>query len=175
MKWNEAQQQQHKPNSSSSSCLAGDLFTSLPQNTRTTANTAAAMPKSSYGAPMLPNRNLPLESESRVSSMTIADVSPRIAVKKVLLLYEHGQYRQAATFIQRLSVPTFRIILRELPIDIFVEAMPHSIPILETVYTKVSTLLYSVVQEYLNIQCVLLICIGVYMRWHSLEFKAPSC
>lgn len=84
-----------------------------------------------------PLQRLPLESESRVSSMTIADISPRIAVKKVLLLYEHAQYNEAANFIDRLSVTTFRIILRELPIDIFIEAMPHSLSILESLYTKV--------------------------------------
>jgi hypothetical protein len=55
-------------------------------------------------------------------------------------LYEHAQYREAASFIQRLSVGTFRIILRELPLDIFVEAMPHSVPIMEALYTKVITL-----------------------------------
>ncbi|ODN02489.1 Mitochondria-eating protein [Orchesella cincta] len=82
-------------------------------------------------------QRLPLESESRVSSMTIADISPRIAVKKVLLLYEHAQYHEASNFIDRLSVTTFRIILRELPIDIFIEAMPHSLPIMESLYSKV--------------------------------------
>lgn len=72
-----------------------------------------------------------------VSSMTIADVSPRFAVKRILLLYENAQYREAANFVNRLSHNTFKAILDQLPIDLFVEAMPHSLSILEALYAKV--------------------------------------
>lgn len=72
-----------------------------------------------------------------VSSMTIADVSPRFAVKRILLLYENAQYREAANFVNRLSHNTFKSILDQLPIDLFVEAMPHSLSILEALYAKV--------------------------------------
>ncbi|XP_073970957.1 uncharacterized protein isoform X2 [Rhodnius prolixus] len=72
-----------------------------------------------------------------VSSMTIADVSPRFAVKRIILLYENSQYREAANFINRLSHGTFKTILTQLPIDLFVETMPHSVSILEALYAKV--------------------------------------
>lgn len=72
-----------------------------------------------------------------VSSMTIADVSPRFAVKRILILYENAQYREAANFINRLSHGTFKAILSQLPIDMFIEAMPHSVSILEALYGKV--------------------------------------
>ncbi|XP_060880536.1 uncharacterized protein LOC132952291 [Metopolophium dirhodum] len=72
-----------------------------------------------------------------VGSMTIADVSPRFAVKRILLLYENAQYREAANFVNRLSHNTFKAILDQLPIDLFVEAMPHSLSILEALYAKV--------------------------------------
>ncbi|XP_065210500.1 uncharacterized protein LOC135838697 [Planococcus citri] len=72
-----------------------------------------------------------------VSSMTIADVSPRFAVKRILILYENAQYREAANFINRLSHGTFKAILGQLPIDVFIEAMPHSVSILEALYGKV--------------------------------------
>lgn len=72
-----------------------------------------------------------------VGSMTIADVSPRFAVKRILLLYENAQYREAANFVNRLSHGTFKTILGQLPIDLFVEAMPHSLSILEALYAKV--------------------------------------
>lgn len=72
-----------------------------------------------------------------VGSMTIADVSPRFAVKRILLLYENAQYREAANFINRLSHSTFKTILNQLPIDLFIEAMPHSVSILEALYAKV--------------------------------------
>lgn len=76
-------------------------------------------------------------SESKISSMTIADVSPTVAMKRVILLYENQQYREAANFINRLHITTFKHILEDLPIDMFVDAMPHSLPILEALYAKV--------------------------------------
>ncbi|KAK6621933.1 hypothetical protein RUM44_001740 [Polyplax serrata] len=77
------------------------------------------------------------ELDSRIGSMTIADVSPRVAVKRIILLYENFQYREAANFINRLSHGTFKVILNDLPIDFFVESMPHSLSILEALYAKV--------------------------------------
>ena len=130
--------------------MAGDLFScsSMSQSSLTPMSSAGrgegggtvtGLEMSAYFGQFNQRQfqRLPLESESRVSSMTIADISPRIAVKKVLLLYEHAQYNEAANFIDRLSITTFRIILRELPIDIFIEAMPHSLPIMESLYSKV--------------------------------------
>ncbi|XP_034254656.1 uncharacterized protein LOC117653237 [Thrips palmi] len=75
--------------------------------------------------------------DHRISSMTIADVSPRFAVKRILLLYENQQYREAANFINRLSHGTFKVIVNDLPIDLFVESMPASLSILEALYAKV--------------------------------------
>ncbi|KAE8742967.1 hypothetical protein FOCC_FOCC011461 [Frankliniella occidentalis] len=49
------------------------------------------------------------ELDHRISSMTIADVSPRFAVKRILLLYENQQHREAANFINRLSHGTFKV------------------------------------------------------------------
>ena len=70
MKWNQSRW---------SRSLAGDLFScSYPavQGTQSMNNYP-----NNFAPIAVPS--LPLESESRVSSMTIADVSPRIAVKKV--------------------------------------------------------------------------------------------
>lgn len=76
-------------------------------------------------------------SESHLDSMTIADVSPTVAMKKILVLYEKQQFREAANFINRLHRSTFKSILDELPVDMFIEAVPESLPILEALYTKV--------------------------------------
>ena len=54
-----------------------------------------------------------------------------------MLLYERGQHREAAAFIRRISPPTYRQIVTELPIDRFVDSMPHSMPVLEAIYAKV--------------------------------------
>ena len=50
--------------------------------------------------------------------------------------YEKGDHREAAAFMRRLPFPAFRSILPQLPADIFVESMPHSLPILEALYAK---------------------------------------
>lgn len=77
------------------------------------------------------------DRESRVSSMTIADVSPSVAIRRVLLLYENQQYREAANFINRLNYNTFKAILRELPVELFVDNIPHTLAILEALYARV--------------------------------------
>ncbi|XP_046382270.1 uncharacterized protein LOC124153215 [Ischnura elegans] len=82
-----------------------------------------------------PYRDVPLDA--RVASMTISDVSPRLALKRILLLYESHQFRAAANFVNRLSAGTFRVLLHQLPLDLFVESMPHSLSVLEALYAKV--------------------------------------
>lgn len=85
--------------------------------------------------PMLPPR--PLDSQNLASAMSLPDhSSPRMALQRILDLYEKGDHREAAAFMRRLSFPAFRQILPQLPADIFVESMPHSLPILEALYAK---------------------------------------
>ena len=72
----------------------------------------------------------------RLASLTIADMSPRLALQRILLLYKKGDHREAAGFIRRLSYATFRQLVEDLPMEGFVEAMPQSLPILEAVYGK---------------------------------------
>ena len=85
--------------------------------------------------PTLPPR--PLDSQNLASAMSLPDhSSPRMALQRILDLYEKGDHREAAAFMRRLSFPAFRQILPQLPADIFVESMPHSLPILEALYAK---------------------------------------
>jgi len=73
----------------------------------------------------------------RLASLTIADMSPRLALQRILALYERGDHREAAAFIRRLTYATFRQLVDDLPMSTFVEsAMPHSLPILEAIYAK---------------------------------------
>ncbi len=73
----------------------------------------------------------------RLASLTIADMSPKLALHRILALYEKGDHREAAAFIRRLTYATFRQLVDDLPMSAFIEtAMPHSLPILEAVYAK---------------------------------------
>ncbi len=73
----------------------------------------------------------------RLASLTIADMSPKLALHRILALYEKGDHREAAAFIRRLTYATFRQLVDDLPMSAFIEtAMPHSLPILEAIYAK---------------------------------------
>lgn len=77
-----------------------------------------------------------LDSQNLASAMSLPDASPRMALQKILMLYENSDHREAAAFMRRLSFQTFRQILPQIPADIFIESMPHSLPILEALYAK---------------------------------------
>jgi hypothetical protein len=77
------------------------------------------------------------DSQNVTTAMMLSDTSPRQALQRILFLYENGEHREAAAFMRRLSFQTFRQILPQLPADIFVESMPHSLPILEALYAKI--------------------------------------
>ncbi|KAK8740905.1 hypothetical protein OTU49_002767, partial [Cherax quadricarinatus] len=79
-----------------------------------------------------------LDLDTRITALYSADGSPRHAIKRILLLTENFQYRDAASFIHRLPAATFKVIVADLPIEVLVEAMPHSLPIVEALYCKVS-------------------------------------
>ena len=76
------------------------------------------------------------DSQNLASALTIPDASPRLALQRILVLYENGEHREAAAFMRRLSFQTFKQVLPHLPADIFIESMPHSLPILEALYAK---------------------------------------
>lgn len=46
----------------------------------------------------------------RLASLTIADMSPKLALQRILALYERGDHREAAGFIRRLTYATFRYV-----------------------------------------------------------------
>ncbi|CAN8000101.1 unnamed protein product [Ixodes pacificus] len=75
--------------------------------------------------------------EQRVASMTIADMSPALASRRVVLLCERQQYREAANLVTRLGQATFKAILPELPVEVFLDAVPQSLHLLEALYAKV--------------------------------------
>ena len=77
-----------------------------------------------------------MDSQNLATAMAIPDASPRLALQRILVLYENGDHREAAAFMRRLSFQTFKQVLPHLPADIFIESMPHSLPILEALYAK---------------------------------------
>ena len=42
-----------------------------------------------------------------------------------------GDHREAAAFLKRISMVTFRQLVTQLPTDVFVDCLPQSLPLLE--------------------------------------------
>lgn len=66
--------------------------------------------------------------------------SPRLALRRVLLLAEGRQFREAAAILARLGPAVLHTVASELPIDLFVEALPHSAHLIETLLNRLISL-----------------------------------
>lgn len=66
-----------------------------------------------------------------------SEVAPSIALRRVMLLFDNLQFTEAAAFISRLNYASFKGMLKELPIEKFIEAIPQSLTVLEVLYSKV--------------------------------------
>lgn len=62
--------------------------------------------------------------------------SPRLALRRVLLLAEGRQFREAAAILSRLGPGVLQSVASELPIDLLVEALPHSAHLIETLLNR---------------------------------------
>ena len=88
-------------------------------------------------------RQIPWKEGQWVSSfpdeslgMSMQDVSPGFAIRKIIMLFENHKYEHCAILINRLSHVTLKTIIPELPMDILIDAIPQSLIILECVYSK---------------------------------------
>ncbi|XP_055907872.1 uncharacterized protein LOC129942816 [Eupeodes corollae] len=66
--------------------------------------------------------------------------SPRQVLRRLMLLSEGRQYREAAGVVGRLGPSVLRSVISELPIDLLLEALPHSAYLLESFFSRLLTL-----------------------------------
>lgn len=66
--------------------------------------------------------------------------SPRQVLRRLMILSDGRQYREAAGVVGRLGPSVFRSIISELPMDILIEALPHSAYLLETFFGRLVNL-----------------------------------
>uniref|UniRef100_A0A1B0CUS3 Mitochondria-eating protein n=1 Tax=Lutzomyia longipalpis TaxID=7200 RepID=A0A1B0CUS3_LUTLO len=69
--------------------------------------------------------------------------SPRHVLRRLLLLSEGRQYREAAGVVGRLGPSLLRSVVSELPMDLLIEALPHSAYLLESFYSRLTAVLPS--------------------------------
>ncbi|XP_076630620.1 uncharacterized protein LOC143346429 [Colletes latitarsis] len=62
--------------------------------------------------------------------------NPRMALRRLLRLYEGRQYREAAGFLMKLPHYTLKATLPDIPVDLLIETLPHSLSLLEALYTR---------------------------------------
>lgn len=63
-------------------------------------------------------------------------MSPRLVLRRVLVLSEGRQYREAATVLARLGPTGLAAVAGDLPLDLLVDGLPHSAQLLETIFNK---------------------------------------
>ncbi|XP_023029011.1 uncharacterized protein [Leptinotarsa decemlineata] len=76
------------------------------------------------------------ESGDRFRRERASPTSPRIVLRRVLVLSEGRQFREAAAVLQKLGPNTIATVAGELPLDLLVEGLPHSAQLLETLFNK---------------------------------------
>ncbi|XP_034193658.2 uncharacterized protein LOC117610413 isoform X1 [Osmia lignaria lignaria] len=62
--------------------------------------------------------------------------NPRMALRRLLRLYEGRQYREAASFLMKLPQYTLKATLPDIPVDLLIETLPHSLSLLEALYSR---------------------------------------
>ncbi|XP_011500419.1 PREDICTED: uncharacterized protein LOC105364228 [Ceratosolen solmsi marchali] len=63
-------------------------------------------------------------------------LNPRTALRRLLRLYEGCHYHEAAGFLMRLPNYTLRATFSDIPIDLLIETLPHSLVLLEALYVR---------------------------------------
>lgn len=76
------------------------------------------------------------ESGDRIRRERASPTSPRLILRRVLVLSEGRQFREAAQVLQKLGPNTIAAVASELPLDLLVEGLPHSAQLLETLFNK---------------------------------------
>ncbi|KAJ8985983.1 hypothetical protein NQ317_013867 [Molorchus minor] len=76
------------------------------------------------------------ECGDRIRRERASPTSPRLVLRRVLVLSEGRQFREAAAVLQKLGANSIAAVAGELPLDLLVEGLPHSAQLLETFFNK---------------------------------------
>ncbi|KAJ8917875.1 hypothetical protein NQ315_010788 [Exocentrus adspersus] len=76
------------------------------------------------------------ECGERIRRERASPTSPRLVLRRVLVLAEGRQFREAATLLQKLGHNAIAAVATELPLDLLVEGLPHSAQLLETLFNN---------------------------------------
>ncbi|KAF7490802.1 hypothetical protein SSS_03783 [Sarcoptes scabiei] len=112
-------------NSSTQPMLSSSRMTNTVSNITTNTN-------------ILASTNIRNQLQSKIDGpLEQCSISSTLTIRRLLQLYDLGEFHEAAQIITRLPYSIFRSVVLDLPIDLFVEAIPSSLPILDALYAKV--------------------------------------
>lgn len=66
-----------------------------------------------------------------------AEMNPNLVIRKILVLFEYHRHEDVAHIIKAITEKTLKAIATELPIPLFIEGIPRTLPILDAVYGRV--------------------------------------
>lgn len=72
----------------------------------------------------------------RIKREKTSPMNSRSVLRKVLVLAEGRQYREASVVISKLGTSGLAALISELPLDLLVDGLPHSAQFLETLFSK---------------------------------------
>ena len=76
------------------------------------------------------------DSGDRIRRERTSPTSPRMVLRRVLVLSEGRQFREAAAVLQKLNCNSVAAVAADLPLDFLAEGLPHSAQLLETLFNK---------------------------------------
>lgn len=76
------------------------------------------------------------DSGDRIRRERTSPTSSRTVLRRVLVLSEGRQFREAAAVLQKLNCNSVATVAADLPLDFLAEGLPHSAQLLETLFTK---------------------------------------
>lgn len=76
------------------------------------------------------------ECGDRIRRERTIPMSPRLVIRRVLVLSEGRQYREASAVLSRLGPIALATVAGDLPLDLLVDGLPHSAQLLETIFNK---------------------------------------
>ncbi|EFA09543.2 uncharacterized protein LOC656542 [Tribolium castaneum] len=79
------------------------------------------------------------DSGDRIRRERTSPTSSRTVLRRVLVLSEGRQFREAAAVLQKLNCNSVAAVAADLPLDFLAEGLPHSAQLLETLFNKLIT------------------------------------
>lgn len=76
------------------------------------------------------------ECGDRIRRERTSPTSPRLVLRRILVLAEGRQYREASAVISKLGAVGLAAVVSEIPLDLLVDGLPHSAQLLETLFNK---------------------------------------